>query len=178
MTAPELRSFHVATVVSDLDVAMGVYGRILDVGNWQTLDFGNGLRIAYGSGSGQTWELVEPTGEGATQFHAFRDERGEGIQHVGFWTPDLRGSVEAALAEGAQLAYGTTDADGNVSFQLIPDAGAGEAVLSEVSELRGAMVDVGLGGWRIEYIGRLGEAFLREWLGDSFDEIVVTPSHW
>ena len=178
MTAPEVRSFHIATVVRELDTAMSRYGRMLDVRNWRTLEFGRGLRVAYGSGSAQTWELIEATGDGASQFHVFRDEHGEGVQHVGFWTPDLRASVEGALADGAHLAFGTMDDEGNASFQLIPSFDVDEALLGEVAELRGAMVDPGLGSWRIEYIGHAGETFLRDWLGAAFDEIILNPPHW
>jgi hypothetical protein len=38
-------------------------------------------------------------------------------------------------------------------------------------------VDPGLGGVRIEYVGQVGEQFIRDWLKDDFDKL-VPPPHW
>ncbi len=176
MTAPDVQCFHIAIVVEDLDAAIDGYGRLLDADMWRVREMGSGSRFAYGSGSGQTWELIEVKGEGTSQFHQFRDLHGEGVQHVGFWTPDIRGTVERALAGGAKLVSATADAQGQSAVQLIPQSGATPDVLDGIGI--GAFLDAGFGGWRIEYIGKAGETFLRDWLADEFSDIIVTPPHW
>ncbi|MEE8422748.1 MAG: VOC family protein [Dehalococcoidia bacterium] len=176
MTAPDVQCFHIAIVVEDLDAAIDGYGRLLDADMWRVREMGSGTRFAYGSGSGQTWELIEVKGEGTSQFHQFRDLHGEGVQHVGFWTPDIRASVERALAGGAQLVSATTDAEGQSAVQLIPQSRATPDVLDGIGI--GAFLDAGFGGWRIEYIGKSGETFLRDWLAEEFSDIIVTPPHW
>jgi catechol 2,3-dioxygenase-like lactoylglutathione lyase family enzyme len=178
MTAPDVQCFHIATVVNDLDAAVEGYGRLLAADAWRVRETRPGFRIAYGSGSGQTWELIEVKGEGTSQFHQFRDRYGEGVQHVGFWTPDIRASVEDALARGAKLVSATTDAVGSSTVQLIPQSEATPEMLDGVGTAVGAFLDAGFGGWRIEYIGRTGETFLRDWLEEEFADIVVTPPHW
>lgn len=175
MTAPDLQCFHIATVVKDLDAAVAQYSRLLQAETWRFREMSPGFRIAYGSGSGQTWELIEVTGDGTSQFHQFRDRYGEGVQHVGFWTPDIRASIEQAIAAGGQLVSVTTDAEGNSTVQLIPQSKATPDVLAPVETAIGAFIDPGLGSWRIEYIGKTGEAFLHDWLAEEFDDIIVTP---
>ncbi|HJM76065.1 MAG TPA: VOC family protein, partial [Dehalococcoidia bacterium] len=176
MTAPDVQCFHIAIVVEDLDAAIDGYGRLLDADMWRVREMGSGSRFAYGSGSGQTWELIEVKGEGTSQFHQFRDLHGEGVQHVGFWTPDIRGTVERVLAGGAKLVSATADAQGQSAVQLIPQSGATPDVLDGIGI--GAFLDAGFGGWRIEYIGKAGETFLRDWLADEFSDIIATPPHW
>jgi catechol 2,3-dioxygenase-like lactoylglutathione lyase family enzyme len=174
MTAPELAAFHVCVVVRDLEAAMETYRSLLGVDWHVRAPWANPTRMAYGRGGGQTFELVQPVGKGTSQFHEYLETHGEGIQHIGFWTPDVRGSVEAALANGAKLVSASTDADGNVAIQLLPQAGAGD-----LSQLGSAQwMDVGLGGWRIEYIGvDWGVPFFEQWLGPEYAQI-VTPPPW
>jgi catechol 2,3-dioxygenase-like lactoylglutathione lyase family enzyme len=177
MTVPEIQSFHIATVVRDLDDAVAAYTRLLDAQTWRLREISPGFRIAYGSGSGQTWELIEVTGPGTSQFHEFRDQYGEGVQHVGFWTPDIRASVEHALAQGGELVAAIEDADGRITVQLAPQATATPDVIDAAIGI-GAFVDGGLGAWRIEFIGKDGDAFLRDWLQEEYGEILVTPRTW
>lgn len=177
MTAPEVQCFHIAIVVADLDAAIERYRQLLDAATWRVREMSPGFRIAYGSGSGQTWELIEVTGEGASQFHQFRDQHGEGVQHIGFWTPDIRASVEQALERGAQLVSTSTNDEGQTTVQLIPQSRATPDLLNAVDAAIGAFIDPGIGGWRIEYIGPTGEAFLHDWLEDDFPEIIVTPAN-
>ncbi len=136
---------------------------------------GNGARIAYGSAGGQTWELIEVTGAGSSQFHQFRDQHGEGVQHIGFWTPDMRGSVEAALAEGAQIVSATTDAQGNAAVQLRPQADVKPEQIEGLG--MASWMDLGFGGWRLEYISNsLGQTFLKDWLAADYPGIILTPA--
>ena len=177
MTVPELQCFHIASVVRDLDTAMSAYRRLLDAQTWRRKEIAPGLRIAYGSGSGQTWELIEVRGEGTSQFHQFRDQYGEGVQHIGFWTPDIRASVKDALSRGGELVSATRDADGLTAVQLVPQATATPELLDAGIGI-GAFIEAGLGSWCIEYIGKDGDAFLRDWLREEYDEIIVTPRTW
>ncbi|HJN92295.1 MAG TPA: VOC family protein [Dehalococcoidia bacterium] len=174
MTAPEVQCFHVATVVRDLDAAVAAYTSLLDAQTWRIREMSADFRIAYGSGSGQTWELIEVRGEGTSQFHQFRDRYGEGVQHVGFWTPDIRALVEQALAQGGELVSATQDASGVTSVQLVPQAAVTPDLLDAGIGI-GAFIEGGLGAWRIELIGNDGDEFLRDWLQEDYDEILVTP---
>jgi hypothetical protein len=70
----------------------------------------------------QAWELIDVKGPGNPVFHQFRDQHGEGVQHIGFWTPDIRASVEHALAAGTRLVSVTTDTQGNTVVQLLSRA--------------------------------------------------------
>jgi catechol 2,3-dioxygenase-like lactoylglutathione lyase family enzyme len=174
MSVPELQAFHIGIVVHDIEAAIERYRAMLGVDLWRVRDPNpNGTRVAYGRGAGQTWELFEVKGPGTTQHHQFRDQHGEGVHHIGFWTPDVKASVQAALDAGAQLVSATTDAQGNAVVELLP----GPAVTPQHFERFGMVtfVDAGLGGVRIEYIGHAGEAFLRDWFKEDFDRIVIPP---
>jgi catechol 2,3-dioxygenase-like lactoylglutathione lyase family enzyme len=173
VTSPEVKAFHIAIVVQDIDKAIEGYRRLLAAEHWRVRAMNPGTRIAYGSGSGATWELIEVSGSGTSQFHQFRDQHGEGVQHIGFWTPDLRASVEGAVAAGAQLVSATSDAQGNTAVQLLPAASVGPEQLDKLGI--GAFLEAGFGGWRIEYIGTTGASFLRDWLQEEYDDIIVTP---
>jgi catechol 2,3-dioxygenase-like lactoylglutathione lyase family enzyme len=175
VTAPELAAFHVCVVVRDLDFAMETYRALLGVDWRMRAPAANATtRMAYGRGGGQTFELIQPVGNATSQFHEFLETKGEGIQHIGFWSPDVRGSVEAALAAGAKLVSASTDADGHVAIQLLPQAGAGD--LSKLGPAQ--WMDAGLGGWRIEYIGvDWGVPFFKDWMGAEYTQI-VTPPPW
>ncbi len=81
--------------------------------------------------------------------------------------------MQTALDAGAQLVSATTDAAGNAVVELIPGAAVTPQHFDDTRIA--TFVDAGLGGVRIEYIGRAGEAFLRTWFGDDFDNVVIQP---
>ncbi len=174
MTVPDLQVFHIALVVHDLERTMDTYRRLLAVENWHTREMGSNARIAYGRGSGQTFELIQPMAGGSGQFHDFQAAYGEGVQHIGFWTADIRASVQAALEAGASLVSAATGPNGQTTVQLLP-----AAANPDLGGLRmAAWLDTGTGGCRIEYIGtRAGDAFFTEWLGQAYPQI-VTPPPW
>jgi catechol 2,3-dioxygenase-like lactoylglutathione lyase family enzyme len=175
VTVPDLQCFHIAVVVSDVEAAVASYKRFLGDGPWRVRDMAAGTRIAYGAAGGQTWELIQVSGPGGSQFHEFRDQFGEGVQHIGFWTPDIRASVEDALANGARLVSASTDGEGNTSVQLLPRAGVKDEQLGALS--MAAWMDLGLGGWRLEYIANtVGEKFLKDWLAEDYEGIILTPA--
>src|SRR3989337_2147874 len=57
---------------------------------------------AYGGrdGTGLAFELMQPNAGAPGQLNEFLSQHGEGVQHVGFWTPDLLGALQAAVAAG------------------------------------------------------------------------------
>jgi catechol 2,3-dioxygenase-like lactoylglutathione lyase family enzyme len=175
MTAPEITCFHIAVVVNDVQKAVEAYKRFLGDGPWRLRDMGSGARIAYGSAGGQTWELIEVSGKGGSQFHDFKAQHGEGVQHIGFWTADMRASVEDALSKGAKLVSASTDAQGHTAVQLLPAADIKPQQLDGLG--MASWMDLGLGGWRLEYIATgLGQTFLKDWLQDDYPGIILTPA--
>jgi Glyoxalase/Bleomycin resistance protein/Dioxygenase superfamily len=175
MSVPEIECFHIAVVVNDVVKAVEGYKRFLGDGPWRLRDMGNGARIAYGSAGGQTWELIEVTGAGGSQFHEFHDRHGEGVQHIGFWTTDMRASVEDALSKGAKLVSATTDAQGHTTVQLLPSADVKPEKLDGPG--MASWMDLGFGGWRLEYIATgLGQTFLKDWLAEDYPGIILSPA--
>jgi Glyoxalase/Bleomycin resistance protein/Dioxygenase superfamily len=175
MSVPEIKCFHIAVVVQSVEKAVEGYKRFLGDGPWRIRDMGSGTKIAYGSAGGQTWELIEVTGPGGSQFHAYRDEHGEGVQHIGFWTPDMRSSVEDALSKGAKLVSAMTDAGGHTAVQLLPQADVKPAQLDGLG--MASWMDLGMGGWRLEYIATdKGQTFLKDWLAEDYPGIILTQA--
>jgi catechol 2,3-dioxygenase-like lactoylglutathione lyase family enzyme len=177
MTVPGLAAFHIAFVVRDLDAVMERYRATLGVELWRVRDGTQfPVRLAYGRGAAMTFELIQPRSGEPNQFSEFLDMRGEGVQHIGLWTLDVRASVEAALAAGATLVSASTDASGNTAVQLLPKPGDPPPDLTSLRPF--TFVDLGLGGVRIEYVGaEAGVSFLKDWLGDDYPKI-VTPPPW
>src|SRR6266571_7896574 len=129
VTADELFAFHMGFVVRDLEATTARYGQLLDIPRWHfretdvlalpwdpaTSD--GHIRIAHGRTPGQTLELIQPDG-GDTFASIFLREHGEGIQHLGFWVPDLRTALRRALAGGATLKHANFQRDGSGYAQL------------------------------------------------------------
>jgi hypothetical protein len=96
----------------------------------------------------------------------FLAERGEGIQHVGFWTPDLRGSLQAAVDEGGVLVSGPFEQHGNTVVQVqMPEGQVPRQI---------AYIDAGLGTFRFELIGPPADQGLRNWLQEDYDKIIAS----
>src|SRR5262249_62171470 len=92
-------AYHLGMVVHDLDAAAACYGRLLRVPRWHTLET-DALRIGFGRGAGLTFELIQPRTPG-TLWATFLETHGEGLQHLGFWVPDVQEAVAEAVAGGA-----------------------------------------------------------------------------
>ena len=167
---PELVAFHLGIVVRDLDATIDRYRRMFGLDRWHVRD-GTGARFAYGGrdGTGLAFELIQPVAGEPGQMSEFLAQRGEGVQHIGFWTPDLLGSLQAAVAEGATLLPGGFEQRGNTVVQLDmpPDAHAFRRAL--------AFVDPGVATVRFELIGQAAEGELRRWLGDDFEVLLASP---
>ena len=174
MSIPELQSFHLGMVVDNLAATIKQYSAMFDIERWHyAAGRFKGLQMAYGRGAGQTFELFEVTGPGNSHIHQFYQQHGEGINHIGLWTPDIPASVRKAIDAGAELLSLTADAEGNATAQLIPS----NDVTQEHFEKFGLVTFVNpTGGVLIEYVGQAGEAFLRDWFKDDFDNVVIKPS--
>jgi catechol 2,3-dioxygenase-like lactoylglutathione lyase family enzyme len=172
VTAPAIAAFHTCVVVRDLDDAINRFTKSLGIGHWHHWDRfppGATARMAYGHGNGMTFEVFAVDGNGETQFDRFLREKGEGVQHIGFWTPDVRGSVAAALDAGGKVVSGARDAAGNTTVQVTPGN------LDAITFGAPTFVDAGT-GFLIEYFGPGGDTTLRDWLKDDFGVIVEAPS--
>ncbi len=183
---PDLLAFHIGIVVHDLDAVADRYRRMLGVDRWRSHELHVAkspfnerfteavVRIAYGRGAGQTIELIQVL-EGRTQHSEFLEAHGEGVQHIGFWSADVRASVEAALAEGAKLVTAYIDAESNAVVQLTP--GSPVAPVEAIDRGRIAYVDPGLATVQFEFCGPSAAPGLRGWLEEDF-ELLVTPPPW
>src|SRR6266511_3683559 len=125
---PELAAYHLGIVVRDIEVAKERYQRMLGIDFWADLERRRArppwradytdvrLNLAFGRAAGLTIELIQVT-EGKNQHTEYLEAHGEGAQHIGFWTPDLRGSVEGALAAQG-LAY-VDPGVGSLQFEFV-----------------------------------------------------------
>jgi catechol 2,3-dioxygenase-like lactoylglutathione lyase family enzyme len=173
MSAPDLRVFHLGMVVRDMEATIEMYRRALGVENWQTKMAGpeeSPIKLAYGGGDGHVaYELIQVTAPGSSMFHVFLEEHGEGVQHIGYWTPDVKASVQAALEAGGRLVNVRADQRSTVA-QVAP----GDVNLEGLAAT--AFVNPELSGVRLEFCGpgRV-DLSLKEWLGDDYAKIVIPP---
>jgi len=171
---PEIVAFHVGIVVRDLEAVIDRYRRMFGIDRWHLRDALPDIpqRIAYGGhdGTGIAFELIEPQPGSKTQMSEFLEQRGEGVQHIGFWTPDLLGSLQAAVAEGGTLVAGPFEQHGKTVVQV--DLPPGSPPPRQL-----AYIDVGLGTLRFELIGPPADQGLRNWLQDDYPRI-IQPAPW
>src|SRR5262249_10477996 len=120
-------------------------------------------------GAGRACELMEPVPGTTSQWSEFLEQRGEGVQHIGFWTPDLLGSLQTAVAEGGTLVFGPFEQRGHTVVQVEMPPGQLPRQL--------AYIDVGLGTVRFELIGPPTDQGLRQWLQEDYDRI-IPPAPW
>lgn len=171
MTVPGLVAFHIAIVTPDLEGAIERYRRVLGVDLWSYWDRtppGSPTRVAYGAGAGATFELIGITGEGDTQFHRHLKAHGESVQHIGFWAPDVKAAVTAALDAGGEIVSGVVDAQGNAVVQVKP----GDL---DALQLRNPVFLNAGTGFTIEYFGPGGDKLHRDWFKDDFERMVKPP---
>jgi catechol 2,3-dioxygenase-like lactoylglutathione lyase family enzyme len=170
---PDIVAFHVGIVVRDLHAVMDRYQRMFALDHWHLREPQPGipLRIAYGgrAGTGLAFELIEPVPGEPSQWSEFLAQRGEGVQHIGFWTPDLLGALQAAVAEGGTLVFGPFEQRGHTVVQVEMPPGQLPRQL--------AYIDVGLGTVRFELIGPPTDQGLRQWLQDDYERI-IPPAPW
>jgi 4-hydroxyphenylpyruvate dioxygenase-like putative hemolysin len=132
----------------------------------------NGLEMAYGLGPGQSLELFEVTSPGDSHIHQFFERHGEGVNHIGIWAEDVAAAVRKAIDAGAELVSLTADPEGNATARLIPP----DDVTAQHFENLGVVTFVNpTGGVLVEYVGRAGEEFMRNWFKDDFEHVVNNP---
>jgi 4-hydroxyphenylpyruvate dioxygenase-like putative hemolysin len=175
MTEPELQAFHLGIVAKDLDQTMNQYSGMFGIEAWHRSKARfNGLEMAYGLGPGQSIELFQVTGPGDSHIHQFFNEHGEGVQHIGVWAEDVPSAARKAIDAGAELLSIVADAEGNATARLIPSL---KVTAQDFSSLGLVTFVNPTGGVMIEYVGRAGEEFMRNWFKDKYDH-VVKASPW
>lgn len=185
MTAPHAKMFayHIGIVVHDLQAACARYAELLGVPEWHYSEVerpgvptnpktagGRGtLHIAFGRVPGMTFELIHP--EGRVEHRVFLDERGEGVQHVGVWTPDVQAAVREAVAKGCRVTHAALTQD--VATITLTPGSPPEAIVPYLANL--AYVDAGMGGFQIEFVGAANAARHREMFREITDEQIPLP---
>ena len=173
MTVFGLQQFHVAIVTPDINAAIERYTKVLGVEGWSFWDRmppGSPARVAYGHGAGGTWELIGIEKPADTQFHRFLEQHGEGVQHIGFWCPDLKAAVKAALEAGGEVVNALHDRQGNAIVHVAPGD------LDAIELPRSLFLNAGV-GFTLEYFGPGSEAMYREWFGDNYG-VMLKPPPW
>lgn len=170
---PQIVAFHLGLVVHDIEAVIDRYRRMFAIDRWHVREpvEGGQTRIAYGGreATGVAFELIQPLPGVTSQMSEFLAEHGEGVQHVGFWTQDLLGSLQAAVEEGGRLVAGPFEQRGNSVVQVEMPPG------TPVRQL--AYVDPGMATVRFELIGPPADRGLRNWLQDDYEKIIA-PAPW
>ena len=190
MTAPpaDLLAYHLGFVVRDLDAVAERYKQMLGVDRWRVHDLTVArvpwdarstdakLTVAFGRGAGQTFELIQVR-EGRTPHLDFLETHGEGIQHIGFWTADVRAAVQHAVSVGGRVTLARYDPNDTAVVQLTPASGI-EAIVGSIDPGRVAYVDPGLGGVQLEFVGPAAAPGLRAWMEQDFPNIIAPLPPW
>jgi len=185
MTAPDTKLFayHLGIVVRDREAACARYTELLGVPAWHYSQVtrpgvpvnpntagGEGtLHIAFGRVPGMTFELIQP--EGMIEHKVYLDEHGEGVQHIGVWTPDVQASVRDAVAKGCRVTHAALNQD-IATVTLTPDSPA-DAIIPFLGNL--AYVNPGMGGFQIEFIGATNPERHRDMFTEVTDESIPLP---
>ncbi len=114
------------------------------------------LKVYYGAIAGLAIEIIEPF-EGDTPHATFLRDHGEGIQHIGFWVPNVRAATADLVGKGARVEWvyareGDDAEKAHAAAQLTPASTVGD-VLGAVSERGLSYVDIKEGGTAIEFLG-------------------------
>jgi hypothetical protein len=179
-------AYHIGIVVRDIEAVSACYSELLRVPKWHSWEVEReglptnaatagrkgSVRIAYGRAPGQTIELLQPLA-GASIWSEFLREHGEGVQHIGLWTPDLAASVAGAVARGAKVTHGMLGSTGG-SVQLTASTPQ-EAIAGALDPDQLAYLLPTVGGVQIEYVGPGGPARMRQTIGADFDNVVTAP---
>jgi catechol 2,3-dioxygenase-like lactoylglutathione lyase family enzyme len=163
MSMPGLQAFHVGLVVRDVDAAADLYGRMLGVPRWRQTEFhfkpppwqplmtDSLFRVAYGRAARQTIELLQIM-YGRSHFSDFFDAHGEGVQHIGFWCPDMKAAVEAAVAEGAEILGASLEEGRQAIVQIGPGSRASD-IISALDPTGAAHLLLPMGSVHLELLG-------------------------
>ena len=190
MTAPpsDLLAYHLGFVVRDLEAVAERYQRMLGIDHWRVHDLEVArlpwdprstdarLTVAFGRAAGQTFELIQVR-EGRTPHLDFLETHGEGVQHIGFWTADVRAAVEHMVSQGGRVTLARYGPDTTAVVQLTPGSST-EAIVGSIDPGRLAYVDPGVGGVQLEFVGPAAAPGLRAWMEEDFSKILVPPPPW
>jgi hypothetical protein len=190
MTAPpsDLLAYHLGFVVRDLHAAAERYQHMLGVDCWRTRELevprlpwdarstDARLFIGFGRAAAVTIELIQVL-EGRTPHLDFLETHGEGVQHIGFYTHDVRAAVEHAVSLGGRITLARYDPNDTVAVQLTPASGM-DAIVKSIDPGRIAYVDPGIAGVQFEFVGPAAVPGLRAWMQDDFDRICQPPPPW
>jgi catechol 2,3-dioxygenase-like lactoylglutathione lyase family enzyme len=185
MTATQTKMFayHLGIVVRDLEAACLRYSDLLGVPAWHHSEVerpglpvnpktsgGHGtLHIAFGRVPGMTFELIQP--EGKIEHRVFLDAHGEGVQHIGIWTPDIQAAVREAVAKGCRVTHAALTQD--VATISLTPASSPEAIVPFLGNL--AYVDPGVGGFQIEFVSALNSERHRDMFTEITEESIPLP---
>ena len=185
MTAPQAKMFayHLGIVVNDLEAACARYAELLGVPEWHRSDIerpgvpinpntagGKGtLHIAFGRVPGVTFELIQP--EGAIEHKVWLDAHGEGLQHLGVWTPDVQAAVREAVGKGCRVTHAALNQD--VATISLTPASAPDEIVPFLGNM--AYVDPDVGGFQIEFIGAMNPERHRDMFAEIKDETIPLP---
>ena len=162
-TFNEAFAHHIGFSVFDADVTAARYtqmlGREVQASIYELEDiYGRPakLKLCYGAIAGLAIEIIEPL-EGDTPHATFLREHGEGIQHIGFWVPNVRAATADLVGKGSRVEWvyareGDDAAKAHAAAQLTPASTVGDA-LGAVSERGLSYVDIKEGGTAIEFLG-------------------------
>jgi catechol 2,3-dioxygenase-like lactoylglutathione lyase family enzyme len=180
----EALGFHVGMVVRDAKAVVDAY-RDLFGGSFQMWAVPKAaprqvdpsyqdsqLLIAYGRYAGMTIEVIQVlSGEG--HYARWLERHGEGVQHLGFWVPDLAPAVERALEHGATLASATINPDslGAVTVTGLSPSSIAGAILPGSVHMNYAQEAT-----EIELLGPSSIETLRGMFGERLPEIVDLPA--
>jgi catechol 2,3-dioxygenase-like lactoylglutathione lyase family enzyme len=185
IAADEIALYHVGIVVHDLEAVAERYRQLLGVPRWHFFEAplpavpwnpqltDARLQVGYGRAGGLTIELLR-TIEGESVLSAFERERGEGVQHLGFWVPDMQKVVAEVLRQGATVTWATLASDGSATVQ-VTSANPPPIAVAALDRDGLCFVEPGLGGVQIEYCGRMDADFVREVIGENFENVVTLP---
>jgi len=125
----EAMAFHLGIVVHDLDASARRYEDIYGAMQWNRFELPLAalptnpetrdaqVLAAYGRAAGMTFELIQVL-SGETVHSLFLKRRGEGIQHIGIWVPDVQAAAVRAVEAGARITAAILARAGEASVQL------------------------------------------------------------
>jgi catechol 2,3-dioxygenase-like lactoylglutathione lyase family enzyme len=179
----QAEGFHVGMIVRSIEEHTDYLTRLLgsQLTMWEVTKpaigpFGKGyedsrLRISYGRYAGMTLEFVQPV-EGRGPHAAWLEQHGEGVNHFGFWVPDVAEATKRALELGATLTSAAIDGSTGV---LTLDGASPEQIAGALVPGMGVFVG-GVGNVQLELLGPATETNLKREFGDQLSEIVTLPS--
>lgn len=185
IVAEQPLAFHLGYAVSDVDRVSRRYSQLFGELHWRIFESGfpampsnpettaARLKVAYGRLPGMTLELIQVL-EGETIHTSFLRKHGEGIHHLGVWTPDVQAAVRAAVEQGGRVVTAFLSGD-TATVQLSPASSPSE-IVAAVHPERLAWVELDdTGGVQLEFVGPATYAGLRASFGEAFAVIMEAP---